>query len=119
MVQVIEDLEEVNIILRKGKTFTYQVTRNDVAGNPVDNTAHSGFFQARTNLDDVSAIIDLSGAAVVGAGATGVWTVTQAATATALLTAAEIFYEFFVDEGSGVKSTLGHGVLTIKETAGK
>ncbi len=107
--------------IEQGTTFTRNVQWKDSSGNPVDLTSYTAAMKIRESYDSGSALVSLTsgGGDITITAVTGTLTITISATATAALDFDRGVYDLELDDGSGVKTRLLEGHVTLAKEATK
>ena len=112
---------EHDFTIEQGATFTRIVQWKNSAGNPVDLTDYTAAMKVRESYDTGTVLISLTtgGSGIVITAGTGVLTITISATVTASLDFDRAVYDLELDDGSGVKTRLLQGHVTLEKEATK
>ena len=100
--------QKVNIVIDQGTTFNTTFTIEDDTGTPIDFTTYSANSQMRKSYTSSTAYtFDTSLAS------NGVITLSMSANTTGNITAGRYLYDLEVQDGSGIRSRLVEGIVTV------
>jgi len=101
--------------MEQGSTFNRSITYKDSNGSPIDLSGYTARMQLRRNIDDASAIIELttSNGRISLGGSAGTVALTIAAADTAALAPIEGVYDLELVTGDTVEKLLA-GTFTIQ-----
>lgn len=101
--------------MEQGSTFSRTITYKDSSGSAIDLSGYTARMQLRRNIDDASAIIELttSNGRIALGGVAGTVTLTIAASDTAALSPVEGVYDLELVTGDTVEKLLA-GTFTIQ-----
>lgn len=103
--------------IEQGSTFLRTITYKDSAGSPIDLSTYTARMQLRKNIEDASAILELttSNGRITLGGAAGTVQLTVSAADTASLDPVEGVYDLELVVGSTVEKLLKGTFSVIRE----
>lgn len=100
--------QKVNIVIDQGTTFTTSFTIEDENGTPVDFSVYTANSQMRKSYSSsTSYTFDTS------LSSNGVIILSMSANTTGSITAGRYLYDLEVQDGSGIRSRLVEGIVTV------